>query len=92
MLQRPVHKKIEKLLPEKRWATGLIFVTQVKNKTTKRPTPPFLQNQPVTARGINNKNFFLEDNGGEGGLATKRHKKNKNKSRDVRRANAAKDR
>ena len=33
-----------------------------------------------------------EDNGGEGGLATKRHKKNKNKSRDVRRANAAKGR
>ena len=25
MLQRPVHKKIEKLLPEKRWATGLKF-------------------------------------------------------------------
>ena len=38
----------------------------------------FLQNQPVTACGINNSNFLSENN--------------KNKSRDVRRANAAKDR
>ena len=33
-----------------------------------------------------------EASGGDGRSATKRHKKNKNKSRDVRRANAAKGR
>ena len=40
MLQRLGKISTSKAVTEKRWATGLIFVTQVKNKTTRAAAAP----------------------------------------------------
>ena len=59
--QRPVHREnVEKLLPKNVLQLGLqktTFSLLAKTQANNNGRHSFLQNQPVAARGINNKNF-----------------------------------
>ena len=58
MLQRPVHKKTPKAVTEKTLGNRTQFFFNTGEKqNNKTADTSFLQNQPVTTRGINNKSF-----------------------------------